>query len=369
MHSTLSLHTFALLTVAGSIAVQTAHAYDLPPPDGKFDYQLGGSYDPEPDVRIVSRDSGVRVGSEQTAAPALALDGNLYQICYLNVLQTQPDDQAWWLQDEHRHLVLFGSDGQPVHDPDPEWAGEMILDVRTPENRAELLALETPWIAQCKNAGFAAIEPDNIGSYTRSDGLLDADQVQAFMEGFVAEAHNQGLAVAQKNVVEWNTDIDASGRTRAQSSGFDFSIIEECQPAQECAVVRSAYGDGLVFEVEYWYETEDSSSGVTLPAHSTAQLDAACADHGETVRVVLRNRDVRSKDTEGYYYAVCDGQLAASSDPGTASEPASEPDTSSEPVMSSEPIEPGTSSEPGEPGTSSEPDEPVEPGDDGAQSN
>jgi|GEM_PF-5751844 len=41
------------------------------------------------------------------------------------------------------------------------------------------------------------------------------------MQQFVAEAHAQGLAVAQKNAAEWARD------GRAESVAFDFAIIEE----------------------------------------------------------------------------------------------------------------------------------------------
>lgn len=58
--------------------------------------------------------------------------------------------------------------------------------------------------------------------------MLSADNAQALMQRFVAEAHAQGLAVAQKNVAEWVQELCPSGSPRATSVGFDFAIIEEC---------------------------------------------------------------------------------------------------------------------------------------------
>ncbi len=73
----------------------------LPPANGKFSYQLGGAYTPESGVRVVSRD--------RTVAPAGA---GFYNICYINLLQTQPDEPGqsatnppygttkWWKKNE-----------------------------------------------------------------------------------------------------------------------------------------------------------------------------------------------------------------------------------------------------------------------------
>ena len=84
--------SFAL--VAASLAsvlptqasVVQKRAVTLPQGNGKFDYQLGGAYTPPSGTVTVVRD--------RTAAIA----AGLYNICYINAFQTQPDkaDTDWW---------------------------------------------------------------------------------------------------------------------------------------------------------------------------------------------------------------------------------------------------------------------------------
>ena len=61
----------------------TAATVTLPPVGGKLDYQLGGAYAPPAGVTIVSRD--------RKAAPGRAA---LYNICYVNGFQIQPDEET-----------------------------------------------------------------------------------------------------------------------------------------------------------------------------------------------------------------------------------------------------------------------------------
>src|SRR4051812_45608807 len=91
----------------------TAPELTLPPLDAPVDYQLGGAYDPPDGVQIVSRD--------RNAAPA----AGLYNICYVNGFQIQPDEEAFWL-DDHPDLILRDGQGEPVIDAD--W-DETLIDV------------------------------------------------------------------------------------------------------------------------------------------------------------------------------------------------------------------------------------------------
>lgn len=303
VHRTLTNTCFSALLAACALALNTSDVVaqtQLPPPTGEFDYQIGGSYEPAENVTVVSRDPGIDLNNPQEIdSGATPGDDQLYRICYLNALQTQDYDYAWWM-DNHPELILMDEDGEPVHDPDPEWAGEMLFDVSTPENRAQLLSLQRDWITNCKRQGYLAIEPDNIDSYTRSQGQLSAADVEAYMIDFVAEAHRQSLAVAQKNAVEWISE------GRARSVRFDFAIVEECQLTGECDAVIDHYGAENVFEIEYWYDEEDDSSGVTVPAFSREHFDAACDERGDTTRIVIRNRDVRSSEEYGWYRDICE---------------------------------------------------------------
>ncbi len=236
----------------------------LPPPAAAPDYQLGAPYPAPAGVSVVARD--------RSAAPAGA-----YAICYVNGFQTQPGELGAW-PDE---VLLRGSDGELVHDPD--WPDEVLLDTRTPAQRAAITAVVSPWITGCAESGYQAVEFDNLDTYTRSDGVLRRDDALALATQFVATAHGAGLAAAQKNAVE-----DAPA---LRAAGFDFAVTEECAAYRECSVITAVYGAGVV-DVEY---TDN------LPRSFTAM----CADPQTPASVVLRDRDLVAPTTPGYHFALC----------------------------------------------------------------
>ncbi|MEU3186018.1 endo alpha-1,4 polygalactosaminidase [Streptomyces sp. NPDC006923] len=240
---------------------------DVRPPraDAVFDYQLGGAYAPPAGVRAVSRD--------RAAKPATGL----YNVCYVNAFQAQPGDAVDWWHHRHPGLLLRGADGQPVIDG--EWE-EPLLDISTDDKREALLGIVGPWIDRCADAGFDAVEPDNLDSYERSDGLLTADDAAAFAGLLARRAHQRGLAVAQKNTTE------LLGQRRL--IGFDFAVVEECARYQECPDFASAY-DGRVFDIEY--EEQD--------------FTAACRSWGEELSITLRDREVRPVDADGHVHEHC----------------------------------------------------------------
>ncbi|MFG2779630.1 endo alpha-1,4 polygalactosaminidase [Streptomyces prunicolor] len=198
-------------------------AVQLPPLHADFDYQIGGAYPPPADVRIVSRD--------RTASPA----PGLYNICYVNAFQAQPDERASWPAD----LLLRDADGEVVVDED--W-GEALLDIRTAAKRARVAARVNRWIDGCAAKGFDAVEPDNYDSYTRSDDLLSANDATAFITLLSRHAHARRLAIAQKNTVEL-----AGLRKR---TGLDFAIAEECAEYDECGEYAKAFDDRVIV-IEY----------------------------------------------------------------------------------------------------------------------
>jgi hypothetical protein len=195
----------------------------LPPRHAGFDYQIGGAYPPPPGVRIVSRD--------RTASPA----PGLYNICYVNAFQSQPDERASWPTD----LLLRDSQGKVVVDED--W-GEALLDIRTPAKRERVAARIDKWIDGCAAKGFDAVEPDNYDSYTRSRHLLTSNDATAFITLLSRHAHARHLAIAQKNTVEL-----AGLRKR---TGLDFAVAEECAEYDECGAYAKAFGDRVVV-IEY----------------------------------------------------------------------------------------------------------------------
>jgi hypothetical protein len=198
----------------------------LPPANAPFDYQLGGPYAVPRGVQIVSRD--------RTERPA----AGVFNICYVNGFQAQPDANDFWLND-HPTLVLRDSAGNPVIDPD--W-DEMLLDVRTAAKRTELAAIVGGWIQQCGRDGFDAVEIDNLDTYSRSGGRITEANAIAYMRLLSDVAHASGLAIAQKN----SSEI----ATRRVEMGTDFAVAEECNRYSECDVYTAAYGNN-VFVIEY----------------------------------------------------------------------------------------------------------------------
>ena len=235
----------------------------LPPANAAFDYQLGEPYTPPTGVQIVARD--------RRASPA----PGVYSICYVNGFQTQPDERRFWTS-THPDLLLRDGSGAFVIDPD--W-DEIILDVRTEENRAALADIVGPWIVQCAADGFDAVEIDNLDTYSRSGGRVTQDNAVSFMRMLADIAHARGLPIAQKNSAE------VLGR-RAEM-GTDFAVAEECNRYHECGDFTSVYGD-LVFVIEY----------------SRGDFRAGCRDFPE-LSIVLRDINLTSPITAAYVYDGC----------------------------------------------------------------
>jgi hypothetical protein len=235
----------------------------LPPANAGFDYQLGGAYAPPAGVAIVSRD--------RLESPA----SGLYNLCYVNGFQVQPDDESFWLS-EHPELVLRDASGDPVIDPD--W-DEMLLDPSTPAKREAIATIVGGWIARCAADGFDAVEIDNLDSYSRSGGRLTEDHAVALMRLFADAAHAGGMAIAQKNSTE------LLGRRAEMAT--DFAVAEECNRYDECADYVSAYGDAVLV-IEY----------------RRADFDAGCADF-PGLSIVLRDLDLVTPSSADYVYDGC----------------------------------------------------------------
>ncbi|AOP47873.1 endo alpha-1,4 polygalactosaminidase [Streptomyces lydicus] len=236
----------------------------LPAANAVFDYQLGGAYPPPAGVRAVSRD--------RTAKPA----AGRYNVCYVNAFQAQPDAAGFW-NAHHPDLVLRDGHGEPVVDED--W-NEPLLDISTAAKRTALMDVVGPWIDGCAAAGFDAVEPDNLDSYERSRGRLTARQAAAFAQLLARRAHQQGLAIAQKNT----TDL----LPRRSGIGFDFAVVEECTRYHECTDFADAYHD-RIFVIEY----------------TRKDFTAACRAWGRKLSVTLRDRDVVPAGAEGYVDEHC----------------------------------------------------------------
>jgi hypothetical protein len=234
----------------------------LPPANAKADYQLGGAYAPPAGVALVTRD--------RNAVPA----PGLYNICYVNGFQIQPDETAFWT-DMHADLILRDG-GTPVIDT--EW-NEMLIDLSTPDKRSRIAAIVNAWIDGCKAAGFDAVEIDNLDSYTRSHDLLVADNAVAAMALLSAHAHAVGLAIGQKN----SSELVA----RKAELGTEFATAEECDRYDECDAYRAGYGDRVIV-IEY----------------RRADFDAGCKSFPD-LSIILRDVDLVTPATNGYVYDGC----------------------------------------------------------------
>jgi hypothetical protein len=256
-------------------AVQ-APAVVPPPANAGFDYQIGGDYPLPPGVTVVSRDwfSG-------EPAP----DPN-YSICYVNAFQTQaneagtdrPDEQDNW----PRRLVL-----KELGD-DPKWGGEYLIDIRSAGKRAKAARWVQPMLEECAAKGYEAVEFDNLDSWTRFDGTPLAKRVPfgkrealSFAKKLAARSHALGLAVGQKNTA----DVTSG---QAHRTGFDFAIAEQCARFNECDVYRGVYGDNVI-EVEY----------------SRQHFADACAELGDRISIVLRDRLVSTPEKSRYVFDSC----------------------------------------------------------------
>jgi hypothetical protein len=260
-----------LLTACASTSTRAGAtpARRLPPPAGVFDYQIGGAYRPVAAVRIVDRDRGDR------PAPGR------YNICYVNAFQTQPDENRFWTS-KHANLLLKVR-GHYVHDPN--WPGEYILDTSTAKKRAALLRIVGSWFDGCRRAGYAAVEPDNLDSWTRHGvrGAITRADNLAFAKALVGRAHRRGLAIAQKNTVESSKAFHALH--------FDFAIAEECEVYRECGGYSRYYGK-RVLEVEY---TDTPRSAYTR----------ACAQRHGKASIIRRDRDVVPRGNKAYRWSHC----------------------------------------------------------------
>ena len=195
----------------------------LPTANAKWDYQIGKPYDPRTGVTVVSRD--------RTEAP---LAGG-YSICYVNAFQTQPGEVKWW-KNRHPNLLLKKEREYVV---DGFW-GEILLDMSTPTKRSKL--------ARSSGAGSADAPTQASGRRTGQPRLVDPvegllTRPAAFeYVGLFDQAHEEGLAIAQKN---------AAGATElGKSSGLDFAVAEECGRWRECGAYTGDYGD-QVYVIEY----------------------------------------------------------------------------------------------------------------------
>jgi len=262
--------------IALALMPAPAAAYAPPPANAGFDYQIGGDYPLPAGVTVVSRDWF----SGRAAA------GPVYSICYVNAFQTQPNETGVDRPDERsnwpRGLVL-----KRLGD-DPHWGGEYLIDIRSAGKRRRAARWVGQMVAGCADAGYQAVEFDNLDSWTRFNGTplegavpFGKRDALAYAKLLAARGHRHDLAVAQKNT---------AGITSGQSRrvGFDFAIAEECGRWRECGRYTAIYGDDVIV-IEY----------------RRRDFRRSCARVGDRVSVVLRDRLVRTPRNPSYVYDSC----------------------------------------------------------------
>ncbi|WP_405679086.1 endo alpha-1,4 polygalactosaminidase [Streptomyces sp. NBC_01511] len=247
--------------LASSPVGASAAAAPLPPAHAGFDYQIGGGYPPPAGVSVVSRD--------REDSPA----AGLYNICYVNAFQVQPDELDEWAPD----LLLRDANGDVIIDE--EW-DEAILDIGTPAKRDRIADKVNGWIDGCASGGFQAVEPDNYDSYERSRGRFGTSAARAFITLLSRHAHDKGLAIGQKNTADLAEFRD--------DTGLDFAVVEECGQYEECDAFTEYFGDNVIV-IEY------TSKG----------LATACAGWRDRLSIVRRDIDVRPAGGDGHIRQTC----------------------------------------------------------------
>jgi hypothetical protein len=238
-----------------------------PPPAARFSYEIGGVFPPSAGVAIVDRDWHDRPAAGR------------YNVCYVNGFQAQPEELGWW-RTHHRNLLLYKR-GRPVIDRG--W-NEQLLDTSTAAKRAALGAVVGGWMTRCARRGYQAVEPDNLDSWSRSQGRLTRADNLAFALTLIERAHRAHLAIAQKNA--------AAIASAGHRAGFDFAIAEECQVYGECDAYTRAYGHEVI-EIEY-----PDNGGV-------ASFLAACRARGTRISIEYRDRAVLPRGRPGYVERWC----------------------------------------------------------------
>lgn len=249
-----------LVSCTSSASAAPTAAVQTPPAGAVFDYQIGGPYTPASDVEVVTRD--------YTESP---VDG-LYNICYVNGFQAQPGAEKEW-----GNLLLKDGNGDVVYDGD--W-GEAVLDIRTEKKRESIAAKVNAMIDTCADKGYDAVEPDNLDTFTRFEDLLGEDDAMAFIRLLSDHAHEQGLAIGQKNTPDFST--------RREETGLDFAVSEECGEWDECDAYTKGFDDDVIV-IEY---DEDAFA-------------KTCAEYGDRLSVVLRDLDVVTPDDDAYVRETC----------------------------------------------------------------
>jgi len=215
-----------------------------PPPGTPFQIRLDGGVPDDPDARIVEVDAQ----APEDLVGRLERQG-VYTVCYMSAGTIE----------EYR-LDAGEYPDEVVGRALPDWPDERYVDLR------RLDVLGPIWEARldaCAEAGFDAIDPDNVDSYANDSGFpLTEDDAVAAMLWLADAAHSRGLAIGQKNAPELTPRlVDA----------LDFAVTEECLTQGWCEEMAAYVDVGKpVLAIEY---AEDGATLAALcPAAEAAHL-------------------------------------------------------------------------------------------------
>ena len=145
------------------------------------------------------------------------------------------------------------------------WPGERWLDIRQLNVVSPLLRARAE---KCHEAGFDAIDWDNVDTYMQKSGFaITAKDQLAFNKMLAKTARELGLTVGLKN------DL---AQARVLEPHFDFVVSEECQRYQECGLLAPfALRKKAVVQIEYGISPEVFCPASNTSRRSAMQMDLA----------------------------------------------------------------------------------------------
>lgn len=146
-----------------------------------------------------------------------------------------------------------------------DWPDERWLDIRQLEALEPLLRMRAK---MCRDAGFDALDWDNVDGYTHNTGFPILGKHQLAYNLLLAKtAHDAGLAVGLKN------DLN---QVAVLEPAFDFAVNEQCHEFQECELLRPFQRKGkAVVQIEYVQPLDTICPPANAAGRSTMVMDRA----------------------------------------------------------------------------------------------
>ena len=247
--------TVATVSTGPSTSLASAPRWWHPAPGLSWQWQLTEPVDPGVDADVFDVDA---FETPPAVIAELHRQGRK-TICYLDVGSWEP-----WRPDADKFppAVL----GRTYRG----FADERWLDIRAIDTIGALLAAR---LDRCRDAGFDAVEPDNVDGYANDTGFsITADDQLRFNRWIADQAHRRGLSVGLKN------DAEQAGTLEPF---FDWALTEDCHLQGWCAKVTGpflAHGKA-VFSAEY-------------SDHGATPATVCAAAHGDGTAVIIKSIDL-----------------------------------------------------------------------------